>query len=149
MAPSVITGRLILSLSKAPAPKEERRSTITSTKYLYPSSSALNGDPESGFTSSPYSDYAEDSTPPHGMKKVRVKPKQELIINTHYRPAASPDMNLIEHVCLLIKRRIQVRLVFAGTKEAMGVAVMKEWDRLGPKDWNHLIDSIPDSIREL
>lgn len=110
---------------------------------------ALNGDPDLGFTPQEFSDYVEDSAGPHGTKKIGVKPKQELGIERHLRPATSPDMNPIEHEWLLMKRRIQARPIFRGIKEATKKAVIEEWDRMQPSDWNKLIDSMPSRIRDL
>lgn len=47
-----------------------------------------------------------------------------------------------------MKQRIKARDIFPDIVEKMQEAIQEEWDRLKPEDWNGLIDSMPDRIRQ-
>lgn len=81
-----------------------------------------------------FSDYVEDSAPPHGVKRALIKPKRELGIILHSRPASSLDLNSIESLWIIMKQRIRARPVFPGTRDSMIEAIKEEWDRLQPDD---------------
>ena len=74
--------------------------------------------------------------------------KKELGILVHERPPASPDLNPIENLWRIMKQRIKARPHFRGTYSAMCKAVQEEWDRLKPSDWNALIDSMSERLKE-
>lgn len=72
--------------------------TTTSTRFSYLSpiiTPTLNGDPDSGFTPSPYPSYIDDSTGSHGKKVIGLKPRRELGIHSHAHSENSPNMNPI------------------------------------------------------
>jgi transposase len=75
--------------------------------------------------------------------------KAWLGIPLHHRPASSPDLNPIENVWRIMKQRIKARPKFPDTVEKMRIAVLEEWNRLQPKDWNRFIDSMPDRLAEV
>ncbi|KAG0644457.1 hypothetical protein HOY80DRAFT_878501, partial [Tuber brumale] len=63
-------------------------------------------------------------------------------------PTSLPDFNPIENVLRILKQRIKVRDHFPGTHAEMCQAVRQEWDRLEPSEWNGLIDSMSDRLKE-
>lgn len=93
--------------------------------------------------------YVEDQAPVHGVKLTLVEVKKSLGIPLHPRPPSSPDLNPIGNVWKIMKQRIKARDTFHNTVEKMRKAVQEEWDRLEPTDWNGLIDSMPDRIRQV
>jgi transposase len=78
-----------------------------------------------------------------------VEVKATLGILVHPQPACSPDLNPIENVWRIMKQRIKARRDFPNTVAKMRIAVQEEWDRLEPRDWNGLIESMPDRIHQV
>jgi transposase len=92
--------------------------------------------------------YVEDQAPIHGTRRSLVEAKAKLAIPLHHRPPCSPDLNPIENVWRIMKSRIKARTRFPATIAEMKEAVQVEWDRLEPDDWNGLIESMPNRIRQ-
>ena len=89
----------------------------------------------------------QDNAPCHKAKKTH-----EVLAASGMRmledwPPCSPDLNPIEGVWGLMKKRIAARQPRPYTKSAMHAAVREEWDRLQPSDWAYFIDSMPQRIR--
>jgi hypothetical protein len=99
-----------------------------------------------GYDVSEGAQYVEDQAPVHGTKRMLMEVKATLGIPLHPRPPCSPDLNPIENVWRIMKQRIKARRDFPNTVAKMRIAVQEEWDRLEPRDWNGLIDSMPDRI---
>src|SRR5215467_289011 len=62
-------------------------------------------------------------------------------------PAMSPDMNPIEHVWDILDRRVRKRKV--QTIAALRNALQEEWNNLKQEQIRHVINRIPQRIREL
>jgi transposase len=101
-----------------------------------------------GYSPSSEGLFVEDQAPWHGTKQALVDVKRDLGIPLHKRPPSSPDLNPIENVWRIMKQRIKARAHFPGTYAEMCKAVQEEWDRLKPSDWNPLIDSMVERVKE-
>jgi transposase len=62
-------------------------------------------------------------------------------------PAQSLDLNLIENLWAIIKRRISKKHHRIKTAEEMGIAVQKEWELLTEKDYLKCVDSMRKRVR--
>ena len=62
-------------------------------------------------------------------------------------PAQSPDLNPIENLWSIIKRRISRKRYIIKTAEEMGIAVQKEWDSLTEADYLSCVDSMQERVR--
>jgi hypothetical protein len=63
-------------------------------------------------------------------------------------PPSSPDLNPIEGVWGLLKRRINSRRPRPTTAEAVKQAVIEEWDALTVDDYEQMILSMPERVRD-
>lgn len=93
--------------------------------------------------------FVEDQAPIHGTQRCLAQVKKQLCIPLHHRPPSSPDLNPIENVWRTMKQRIKARRAFPNNVARMKEAIQEEWDKLEPKDWNGLIDSMPERIQQL
>lgn len=55
-------------------------------------------------------------------------------------PPASPDLNILKDVLLILKKRLQRRSI--GDQVQLKVAVLEEWDKITTKEINKLVDSM-------
>ena len=61
--------------------------------------------------------------------------------------AQSPDLNPIENLWSIIKRRISKKRHIIKTAEEMGIAVQKEWDSLTEADYLSCVDSMQERVK--
>jgi len=61
--------------------------------------------------------------------------------------AQSPDLNPIENVWTIIKKRISWKHYRIQTAEEMGQAILKEWEALMVADYIKCIDSMEKRVR--
>lgn len=59
----------------------------------------------------------------------------------------SPDMNPIEHLCDILKRKVQKHN--AQMLAALHNALQEEWNNLRQEDISNLINSMPQRVQEL
>lgn len=59
----------------------------------------------------------------------------------------SPDLNPIEGVCALLKRRINIRRPRPTTYEDIKEAIIEEWDSLNPGDYEAMIINMPERVQ--
>ena len=63
-------------------------------------------------------------------------------------PPTSPDFNLIERIWLLIKERIRHAPKPITNLTELKAAAVEEWDRMEPRVWYKLYDSIPERLQQ-
>ncbi|OKL63748.1 hypothetical protein UA08_00738 [Talaromyces atroroseus] len=57
-----------------------------------------------------------------------------------HNPEASPDLNILKDVLLILKKRLQKRSI--GDQVQLKIAVLEEWDKITTKEINKLVDSM-------
>lgn len=90
----------------------------------------------------------EDNAPVHTCrvaKEFRVSHGMETLPH----PAQSPDMNPIEHVWGMLKKRVNARGKIPENVEELGKVLMEEWDKISLNKINSLIDSMSNRVQEL
>ncbi|GBM03693.1 hypothetical protein AVEN_134920-1 [Araneus ventricosus] len=70
--------------------------------------------------------FMDDNALPHRARLVRSYLESETIPQMK-RPARSPDLNPIEHVCDMLERRIVGRSVPPGTLHKLQQTLLQEW----------------------
>jgi transposase len=88
--------------------------------------------------------YIQDRSPIHTTNMCREWFEQNLGQNNIYLPAKSPDMNVIEHIWYLIKRKLSNRGIFRNSEE-LWVAIRDEWEEL--RNDNNLMQNLVNSMR--
>ena len=89
----------------------------------------------------------EDGAPYHGTKANKAW-RNEVNFPAMKWPAQSPDLNPIENIWAIIKRRISRRRHKIKTAEEMGQAVQREWELLTEKDIQKCVDSMQKRVRQ-
>lgn len=89
--------------------------------------------------------FQDDNAPVH-----RARSTQEYIarngINCLSWPAQSPDINIIENLWLLIKRKLQARISFIKSKDDLVEEIRGIWTSITPDYVQNLYKSIPNRI---
>lgn len=109
--------------------------------HVYPLSFSL-GDPSSRWI------LMDDNAPPHRSIMTRSY-KQSAGIRTLDWPARSPDLNPIEHVWAVLKRRIRRQLTLGDDLARLKILLRREWDQLDQEMIGNLISSMPNRIRKV
>ena len=107
--------------------------------HVYPISFSL-GDPSSDWT------LMDDNAPPHRSLATRAF-KRTAGIRTLDWPARSPDLNPIEHVWSLLKRRVRRQLRPSDDLERLEFLIKEEWNHLDQQVIKNLICSMPSRVR--
>ena len=108
--------------------------------HVYPLSFRL-GDPSSEWI------FMGDNAPCHRSNSVRDY-RNSAGIRTLDWPARSPDLNPIEHVWAIIKRRVRRHIRPGDDLNRLESLVRTEWDQLDQQVIKRLVDSMPDRIRK-
>lgn len=90
--------------------------------------------------------FQQDNAPPH-KARITTDFLEERNVNVLPWPARSPDLNPIEHVWEIIKRRIRSRLLVANNLRELQVWVEEEWNNIPQHTLDHLVDSMPRRVR--
>jgi len=85
--------------------------------------------------------WMEDGARYHNTKANRAWRMKKAFPSMQW-PAQSPDLNPIEHVWAIIKKRISRKRNTIRTAEEMSQAVLKEWEALTVADYIKCIDSM-------
>ena len=109
--------------------------------HVYPFSFSL-GDPSSEWF------LMNDNAPPHRSVATRTY-KRSAGIRTLDWPARSPDLNPIEHVWSLLKRRVRRQLRLSDDLERLESLINDEWRQLDQRIIKNLISSMPSRVRKV
>ena len=115
--------------------------------YLHPWWQFLH---QIGITNSGYIYIQHENAPAH-RSRTTTNAMEELGLANYLLPwpATSPDMNPIEGVWCLLKRRIMRRHPRPTTVPTLLTAINEEWTALSPQDIQQLTSSMPTRISEL
>jgi len=115
--------------------------------YLHPWWQFLH---QIGTTNSGYIYIQQDNAPAH-RSRTTTNVMEELGLANYLLPwpSTSPDMNPIEGVWCLLKRRIMRRHPRPTTVPTLLTAINEEWTALSPQDIEQLTSSMPTRISEL
>ncbi|GBO06893.1 Transposable element Tc1 transposase [Araneus ventricosus] len=86
--------------------------------------------------------FMDDNSLPHRAQLVRSYLESETIPQMAW-PARSPDLNPIEHVWVILGRRIAGRSVPPGTLHELQQALLQEWALLPQQAINDTVASMP------
>ena len=64
-------------------------------------------------------------------------------------PAQSPDLNRIENLWSIMKKRVNTLCPNARSPQAMEVALENVWREFTPETINNLIDSMPERVKDV
>ncbi|KAG1451787.1 hypothetical protein G6F57_016084 [Rhizopus arrhizus] len=84
----------------------------------------------------------EDGAPIHSAK-IAAEWREAKGINKMSWPAQSPDLNRIENLWSIMKKRVNTLCPNARSPQAMEVALENVWREFTPETINKLIDSMP------
>ena len=90
--------------------------------------------------------WMEDGARYHNTKANRQWRAKNAFVSMLW-PAQSPDLNPIENVWAIIKRRISSKRHKIKSAEEMAIALKKEWESLTVQDYIKCIDSMWDRVR--
>lgn len=109
---------------------EKYISTIVKSNYLY----------------GPEMFFYQDNDPRHVSKITRdwLEKKNFKLINP---PPNSPDLNPIENLWLLLKRKLHKRNIRGMSSNSLLVAATQEWARISKEVCQSLVKSMPTRIR--
>lgn len=89
----------------------------------------------------------EDGATPH-RSKIAQAARYQIKIQKMPWPPQSPDLNPTENLWRIMKARINKREPPIGTKEDLREALVEEWDRFTPADFNRLIECMKKRVKE-
>ncbi|KAH8029022.1 hypothetical protein HPB51_021926 [Rhipicephalus microplus] len=97
-----------------------------------------------------YSVYQHDKSPFHTARSVKSL-LEGLTVRTLEWPPARADLNPIENVWCLVKRRLAARNLGSSTKETLFAAIQEEWEALRsrPEIVAALYNSIPSRVAQV
>lgn len=110
-------------------------------EHVYPLSFSL-GDPSSEWL------YMDDNAPPHRSLVTREYKRSAGIRSLDW-PARSPDLNPIEHVWAILKRRLRRQICPTDDLNRLEVLIREEWDHLDQQVIRNLIGSMPSRVRKV
>lgn len=90
--------------------------------------------------------FMHDNAPPHTGRVATNFLETEGVTVLQW-PSCSPDLNPIEHLWDMIKRRIRARVNNPGNTDQLIQAALEEWENLPQENINNLIESMPRRIR--
>ena len=91
----------------------------------------------------------EDGAPVHRCN-IANQWRKERGIDVLCWPSQSPDLNPIENLWMIMKRKVQQHRSRVGkfkNVEEHKACLQKVWDEMNPEDWNKLIASMPKRIK--
>ena len=109
--------------------------------HVYPLSFRL-GDPSSEWI------FMDNNVPCYQSNSVRDY-KASAGIRSLDWPAKSPDLNPIEHVWAIMKRRIRRQIRPGDDMNQLESLVRREWDQLDQQVIRSLVDSMPSWVRKV
>lgn len=110
-------------------------------EHVYPLSFSL-GDPSSEWI------FMDDNAPPH-RAGTTLQFKRTAGIRTLDWPSRSPDLNPIEHVWAILKRRVRRQLSPGDDLNQLEFLIRKEWHQLDQEVIRNLISSMPARVRNV
>lgn len=90
--------------------------------------------------------FMQDNAPPHTSRVAQNFLETENVTILPW-PACSPDLNPIEHLWDVIKRKIRSRQNNPGNLGELIQAALEEWENVPQEQINNLITSMPRRIR--
>ena len=90
-------------------------------------------------------EVVEDGAPVHTAKMCYTYREAHGLVSMSW-PAQSPDLNPIENLWSIMKYEIS-KLPKPQSKDEMAILIKEQWNRLTPKVWNNLIESMPRRIK--
>ena len=87
----------------------------------------------------------EDGASAH-TADISKSARQAFSVVTLIWPSWSPDLNPIEHIWGIIKKRIRERPIQPSTTAEMRVAVLEEWDKITPENLYRILATMPDRM---
>ena len=110
-------------------------------EHVYPLSFSL-GDPSSEWL------FMDDNAPPHRAVATREYKRSAGIRSLDW-PARSPDLNPIEHVWAILKRRVRRHLRPNDDLNQLEFLIKEEWNHLDQQVIKNLIGSMPSRVRSV
>ena len=90
----------------------------------------------------------QDNARPHTARVTQAY-LNDMNITVMEWPARSPDMNPIEHVWDLLKRKVKSRIPAPANVGELRIAVVEEWRRLSQETIDNIILSMPRRVETL
>jgi transposase len=110
--------------------------------YLVSEMKHLNREHGRGFL------FMQDNARPHTAKKTLAFLRKEKIKILEW-PPQSPDLNPIENLWAIIKRRLYSDRTMFSSKQALIDSVLHEWNNIEISVCEHLVDSMPKRLQEV
>lgn len=92
--------------------------------------------------------FMQDNARPHTARVTQAY-LNDMNITVMEWPARSPDMNPIEHVWDLLKRKVKSRIPAPANVGELRIAVVEEWRRLSQETIDNIILSMPRRVETL
>ena len=92
--------------------------------------------------------FQQDKNPKHTSTKARAwfeDHEYEVMV----WPAQSPDLNSIEHLWYILKRKLEEYLEPSKRVMELWKRIQVEWEKIGPETCQKLIESMPARVQEV